>query len=351
MTALDQRKGENITTSIDEQNQKEEGEEDGSKNKQEQLSQSAQFVWTRQNKTSIQLSDETLFIISQYIEPRKLIELAGSLVEQLHENGTLDKIEDSKCDTISIPKEHSLLMTENSTFHYALILESLAEILRRVQKMKLQPKAIKKILHDVLSIESRTALIKGSSFTKMSVKSGQVKCLITENLLFSVNELLGSINLQTTSSNKGEEFSSKLINPILQFLSSLDFETYPKDVKTIVFLCSVVILIALVEQQSDTTVFAPVAKIVATAGSLSQGNETLFSVHWMQLFQWFRSKVDCFEPNVQRDLCNMILSNVYVSPKVVGEFEQEIHTMSDFLDFNSSLAHVALVSLEFLLKV
>lgn len=313
-----------------------------------QLKQAAEFIWTHQNKNFLQFSEETLALVSQYIEPQKMIELAATFVQQFQEEvGKLVKPGyGGSSNVFSSPG--------NPTFHYALILEMLVEIMRKIQKMKLLPNPLKTILKDVLTSQAKTILITESSFasiaTSVNTEHSKDRKNILENLLSSANAMLLE-STETGAEKINDEFSSQLIHGMLEFLGCLDVETYPKDVKTVVFLCSFVILVALLEQNSDNLVLEPVCKLLVSSGGQSLGNEIIFSVHWVELFRWFTARVNRFSSTSQLDVCNMILENIFMSPKFMAEFDAEIQKMCETVDMDSSAGNICLATLEFLLRV
>lgn len=334
------------------------------------LKESAEFIWTHhvQSKNCVQISDETLNLVSRHMEPHSIIELATIYVQQFQDvGGSVDTVaqdlSNSNEKATHICYRSGGATTENPIFHFALIIEALGEIIRRIKKMKLLPKSLKDILNNVLSIETKPILLvelssSSCAFDYKTLKNPSPNSKLNYGSI--IGDLLASVNSAiaeslhepaNTSRKMREEFSSELIQGMLHFLSGLYIETYPKDVKTVVFLCSCAILVALTDQNCDNSSLDEVSKLVVSSGSQSQGNETLFSIHWVSLFQWYIGNVDRFSQTAQLDLCNMILSNVFMSPKFMEEFEKDLERLCNAEKIDSPTGCISLMTLEYILKV
>jgi hypothetical protein len=308
---------------------------------------------------------ETLSLVADYVPSGRLIELAGNLVKQ---NQIQEQEQEDAIPEIRICLSHPVDFSENCRFHCALVLEALGEVMRRIGKMKLLPKSIKSTLNDTLSPENRAELLDVPLSRQIEKKGGSSGMnaeylRIVSGLCRDVNKLIEEAKAEvvvvvaTSPSKKAtaDEFSSKLIDGMLKFLCSLELENYPRELKTIVFLCSIFILMALAEQKSNDEVLNGIVKICTVCCTHAQGNDILFGVKWIHLYKWLEGSAvgERLERNVQKAFSDAILGNIYLSQKLATEFEEvELERLlRDDMELTSNLGNMTLNVVEFLVKV
>jgi len=291
-----------------------------------------------QISSSDQFSNEIYGLVSTNISEVETITLAAKLVKQY----ILPSQDRKPLEVPSIPEDPKL--------HYALVLETIIEMMSSISKIKHTRKHFKKIINDVLSSEKRSILI------LQSTDSGKVlddagldqRNEILMNLLNASNDFIQ--NLVADSEVDFPDFSTDSILSTFIFLCKLPLEDYSKILKTIVFHSALAVLLALVKCD-EQGVLDLVTSILTQCTMNVKGNEFIFLINWPEFFNWFCQHVDCFSLKAQRQCIMLVVHNIYLSSKVVLEFEKCLELFDKKCKINSSFAPTALFLLEFLIQV
>jgi len=307
---------------------------------QSNIRESSKFIWSKLQATSPDsLSMELYSLVFRNMGESDVTELVQGFVNRLPFD-------------IPFNEESYASLPDDNTFHYALVLGTLDELLRKVAKVKFLRKPLKKIQKEVLSDKNRRKLLQESSFPddipEMSRK-------VLEDLLNSTNELIMSVvadieTILTEDVSESDVPDQRLILPYASFLSKLPLEEYPKSLKTVVFLATLPCVIAM-GRDGYEKLLDPLVSILNQSSVNFVGNQFIFSIHWAQLFKWFRHSAHHFSFTANRLFSRIIFQNIYISPNAINTFQTEFTSLLKRIKITYSLASIGLTLLDFLTTV